>query len=92
MVNGNNVEIRPMVPYERMPEIYSAFEYVVHLLDGWGAGERVILEGALCGCKIIVNDRVGHTSWDRKLIDKDGFRDWLREAPYEFWRRIDQIL
>ncbi len=89
-VQGSNVIARAKVPYERMPALYSEFEYLVHLLDGWGAGERVIFEAALCGCKIISNERVGHMSWNKDLTDVEGLRKWLIQAPYEFWRVIER--
>jgi len=89
VVSGPNVKARPKVPYEKMPELYSGFEYVVHILDGWGAGERVVFEGTLCGCKIVANSRVGHTSWNKDLTNTNGLREWLRVAPYQFWKEID---
>lgn len=89
-VQGSNVTTREMIPYEKMPELYSEFEYVVHILDGWGAGERVIFEGALCDCKIVANERVGHMSWGKDLIDVDDLREWLAQAPYQFWKEVDR--
>jgi hypothetical protein len=83
---------RPMVSYESMPMVYSEYEYLIHILDGFGAGERVIFEAALCGCKIIANDHVGHISWERDLTDTEGLREWLRQAPYDFWRAIDEVI
>jgi hypothetical protein len=62
-VSGANVRTMGAVPHGRMPEVYSSHEYLVHLPDGPCAGERVVLEAALCGCKIVANDNVGHTSW-----------------------------
>ena len=88
VVSGANVHRIEPVPYEKMPELYCKYEYLVHLLDGWGAGERVIFEAALCGCKIVANEWVGHMSWQYDLTDIDGLRDWLRLAPYKFWQEI----
>jgi hypothetical protein len=92
VVHGANVKQRNMVPYEEMPKIYSAFECLVHLLDGWGAGERVIFEAALAGCKIVSSERSGHMSWEKDLTDVEGLRAWLKAAPYQFWKEIDKIL
>lgn len=89
-VQGSNVTTRRMIPHEKMPELYSEFEYVVHLLDGWGAGERVIFEGALCGCKIVANERVGYMSWNKDLTKIDDLRDWLVLAPYSFWKEVER--
>lgn len=92
VVKGPNVRSQPMIAYEAMPSFYGQFEYLVHLLDGWGAGERVVLEAALCGCKIVANERVGHTSWKRDLTNSDDLREWLTQAPYDFWKEIDKIV
>jgi hypothetical protein len=89
---GDNVKLEPMVPASHMPTVYSQAEYVVHLLDGWGAGERVIFEAALCGCTVIANDFVGHTSWSawqQKKDDPEALRAWLKPAPFSFWREVE---
>ena len=90
-VQGPNVQYRRMVRYEEMPAVYSEFQYLVHLLDGWGAGERVIFEGALCGCEVISDDRAGHMSWGKDLKNTEELREWLKQAPYDFWKEIDVI-
>ena len=89
-VQGSNVTAREMIPYNKMPELYSEFEYLVHILDGWGAGERVIFEGALCGCKVVANEKVGHMSWGKDLTNVDDLRDWLTLAPYAFWKEVER--
>jgi hypothetical protein len=90
-VKGDNVSKEKMVDHSEIPTIYNRFEYLVHLLDGLGAGERVVLEAALCGCKIVANEGVGHTSWGKDLIDGEELRDWLDGAPYEFWNKVDEV-
>ena len=89
IVRGRNVNIIPPVSLSRMPELYSAHESLVHLPDNWCAGERIVLEAALCGCKIIANKYVGHMSWDWDLTDADALRERLINAPYDFWRMVD---
>lgn len=89
-IAGDNVTSRPMLPYEEMPKLYSEFEYLVHLMDGWGAGERVVFEAALCGCKVVANEMVGHMSWGKNLNDVDDLRDWLTLAPYAFWKEVER--
>ena len=66
--------------------------FLVHLPDAWCAGERVVLEAALCGCKVIANERVGHTSWGWDMTDIDALRDRLADAPYEFWRLVGGLI
>jgi hypothetical protein len=92
MVRGKNVRATPMVHYKDMPKVYSAFEYLAHFLDGWKSGERIIFEAALCGCKILANDAVGHMSWKRDLTDAEGLGRWLNDAVYRFWQEADDIL
>jgi hypothetical protein len=76
-----------------MPALYSTAEYLVHQPDIVCAGERVIFEAALCGVpKIEMNGNVGHKSWNRDLSDTEGLRDWLRQAPFEFWKAVDAAL
>lgn len=92
--NLANVTLRPKVKNEELPDIYNAFEYLVHLPVTFGAGERVILEAALCGCKIISNEMSGHMSWDwmGKNPDMDLVKRKVTKAPYEFWKIIAKII
>jgi hypothetical protein len=92
LIQGRNVKtFAPVLP-EKMPELYSAHEFLVHLPDAWCAGERIVLEAALCGAKIIVNEKVGHASWGWDFADTEMLRERLAEAPYEFWRLVDGII
>lgn len=90
-IRGENVRSSLPVPYEDLPKLYSAHEYLVHLPERDWAGERIIFEAALCGCKIIANDHVGHMSWGRDLTDIELLREWLTQAPYEFWKEAGKI-
>ena len=87
-----NVFTKRPVPHEAMPEIYSGYEYVVCLPDSWEAGGRSVFEGALCGCKVVGNEKVGHLSWGVDLSDAETLRKGLKTAPYEFWRLIGERL
>lgn len=92
--NIPNVTLKPKVKNEELPNIYSESEYLVHLPVTFGAGERVILEAALCGCKIISNEMSGHMSWDwmGKTPDVGLVREKVTKAPYEFWKIIKKLL
>ena len=92
MVAGDNVKFMRLVPYVDMARLYSEHDVLVHLLDGLGAGERVIFEAALCGCRIVANDGVGHMSWEKDLIDLEGLRAWLDAAPYQFWQEVEAVI
>lgn len=80
----------PHCAIENMPTLYSKAGRLVHLPDIVCAGERVVFEAALCGCSnIVTNDRVGHASWNRDLSDTEGLREWLRQAPFDFWKAVE---
>jgi hypothetical protein len=81
-------ECMPFVPHEQMPEIYSRYEYFVHLPQGRWACDRMIFEAALCGCKVVTNYKSGVLSWEMNLADRNVLREWLRKAPYFFWSMI----
>ncbi|MCK9597702.1 MAG: hypothetical protein M0R06_01600 [Sphaerochaeta sp.] len=91
-IRGDNVSLTKMVDHAEMPAIYNRYEFLVHLLDGLGAGERVVLEAALCGCKVVVNEGVGHASWGKDLVDSNDLREWLNDAPYEFWNKVNEVI
>jgi len=75
-----------------MPALYSSAGWLIHLPDMVCAGERVFFEAALCGVKVVANDNVGHLSWKRDLSDIDGLRDWLRQAPFDFWKAVQSAV
>lgn len=86
------VEHLPRVTNDQMPKYYSRFEKMVHLpYDSW-AGERIIFEAALCGCEVVTNKNAGHMSWKYDLSDRVSLKKELDEAPFTFWKEIEQCL
>lgn len=88
-----NITMKLPVKNEELPKVYSKAETLVHLSSIFGAGERVIFEAALCGCKVISNENSGHMSWyysspNGDIWDSD-LREHLRKAPYEFWKIVE---
>ena len=51
------------VPHDRLPLLYSQCEYVIHLPEWQEPQSMVFTEALLCGCDVIVNDRVGAASY-----------------------------
>lgn len=83
------------VPAEEMPVIYSTHEYLVHLPQGRWACDRVPLEGALCGCKVVTNENSGVPSWNKKMetsYEVRHLRKWLETSPEVFWDHIRQAM
>jgi len=54
---------RGHVPHDRLPRLYSTCEYLIHLPEWQEPQSMVFTEALLCGCKVIVNDKVGATSY-----------------------------
>lgn len=89
---GANVVRLDSVDYLKMPDIYSQFETVHHCPCGPCAGERVLFESVLSGCKVITNANAGHSSWSFDWRDPVKLRAILSRAPYQFWALVDGVL
>jgi hypothetical protein len=83
---AKNIKLLNKQTPEKMRELFSSHETMVHLPAVLWAGERVYLEAMLCGCRCEVNENVGHRSWP--TIDKDQ----IKKAPFEFWRIVESCL
>jgi hypothetical protein len=78
----------PAVDMAGMEKYYRSHQYMLHLPDDQWSGERVYFEAILCGCEPIVNDNVGHASWEFNVGDVEHIRETLTAAPYRFWREV----
>ena len=79
------------VDYITMHNLYHRFETVYHAPVVPYAGDRVIFEAVLSGCKIITTSNAGHTSWDFDWHDQNVLRLELKTALYDFWHHVDRI-
>jgi hypothetical protein len=79
------------VDYITMHDLYHRFETVYHAPVVPFAGDRVIFEAVLSGCKIITTSNAGHTSWDFDWHDQNVLRLKLKTALYDFWRHVERI-
>jgi hypothetical protein len=52
----------------------------------------VVLEAKLCGCEVVVNSNVGHSSWEWFAEDNGRLRERLAAAPYQFWRAVGKAM
>ena len=76
------------VPFEDMPRFLSRVKNYVHLPRWPEPNGLVVNQAALCGCELIVNDRVGATSW-KSLNLKDPAS--YGNSAGEFWERIEAM-
>ena len=90
--NDKNVKISDPIKNQYLPREYSRAEYFVHLPQKFQPGERGVFEAVLCGCKVIINDNVGHSSWGWNWEDIDFIREQLKQAPVKFWEEMRKII
>ena len=91
MPNCDNVERLGDLDYVAMHELYHKYETVWHSPEKPCAGDRVIFEAVLSGCKLITNDNVGHMSWGFDLNDQIALRKRLKAAIYDFWHLVERV-
>jgi hypothetical protein len=85
-------DLGEIVPFEKMPEAYSRYEYFVHLPKVRWSCERVIFEAALCGCKVVTNSNAEGTSWGQDLDNPQKLKAWIDARRYEFWDHIHKLV
>jgi glycosyltransferase involved in cell wall biosynthesis len=76
------------MPHDELPGIYSRARTFAHLPNWIEPMGRSVVEAALCGCEIVVNDRVGVTSYP-----KDTWTDHAVVATHgaTFWREFESL-
>ncbi|MEA1940016.1 MAG: hypothetical protein U9N03_05065 [Candidatus Caldatribacteriota bacterium] len=90
--NNERVKLNKPVKNGYLPRSYNGAEYLVHLPDTFWAGERIVFEAVLCGCKVIMNENVGHASWDWDWEDEKFLRKELKQAPIKFWEEMRKVI
>ena len=90
--SGKNVFQLGKINYDKMKEYYPRYETVYHCPLERCAGERILFEAVMSGCKVITNEHAGHTSWDFDWRDEKVLRPILSKAVYEFWAAVDKVL
>jgi glycosyltransferase involved in cell wall biosynthesis len=74
---------------EKLPEIYNRAKTFAHLPSWMEPMGRTVVEAALCGCELVVNDRVGVTSYEP--------RDWREPSRVSrnatlFWSDLEKAV
>jgi glycosyltransferase involved in cell wall biosynthesis len=77
------------LPYEQLPRLYNRAKVFAHLPAWIEPMGRTVVEAGLCGCELVLNDRVGVTSYARE--------DWLdpervRQNADRFWTELENKL
>lgn len=77
------------IPYQDMPFVMNKAKCLIHLPVWPEPMGRIVIEAALCGCNLVVNENVGATSF--------GFDDITDPANYEgaieeFWKNVTDVI
>lgn len=75
------------VAYDDLPELYNRARIFAHLPRWLEPMGRTLVEASLCGCEIIVNERVGVTSYPREEWTNP---DVIRTAIDRFWDEFER--
>jgi hypothetical protein len=76
-----------VIPYHEVPILMNRAKSFV-FLPRWPEPQgRVVIEAALCGCRLITNDRVGATSFPFDISRIDHFKG----ATADFWDKIEWL-
>jgi glycosyltransferase involved in cell wall biosynthesis len=75
--------------YEKLPEIYNRARTFAHLPEWMEPMGRTVVEAGLCGCELVLNHRVGVTSYEP--------RDWREPGRVQvnaelFWSDLEDAL
>lgn len=84
-----NCNLVGFVPKEKIFKKYNQYSYFIHVPKCYEAFGRAVAEAYLCGCKVIINDRVGAFSYD---WDYKAMRYNTLHADKAFWWKLQDIL
>jgi len=85
----SNCNLVGFVPKEVIFNNYNKYAYFIHIPQHFEAFGRSVAEAFLCGCKLIVNERVGALSygWDYAT-----FRQKTLNSHFDFWKKLENCV
>lgn len=84
-----NCKLVGYVPKEEIYNNYNKYKYFIHIPRHYESFGRAVGEAFLCGCELIVNERVGAVSygWDYQT-----FRENAMRAHFMFWEKLEETV
>jgi glycosyltransferase involved in cell wall biosynthesis len=75
-----------LVPYHELPLLYNRARVFAHLPEWDEPMGRTVVEARLCGCQVVLNERVGVASYpEAEWSDPDV----VRRHPVRFWEDVE---
>ena len=88
-----NVEVFEEVRQEDVNDILNKYEVFFWYIDRYGCYGRTIVEAALAGCRVVVNeDSFGIFKYDWDLSNRESIVKKLDEDLESFWTNVSNIL
>lgn len=75
------------VDYAKLPEYFNRAKRFIFLPRWPEPLGRVVLEAALCGCELVLNENVGAASFGADMSDPSFYAD----AEEDFWKRLESL-
>jgi glycosyltransferase involved in cell wall biosynthesis len=76
------------IPHEDLPELYNRAKIFAHLPEWYEPMGRSVVEASLCGCELVLNDRVGATSYPREHWTDP---ETVRTHATMFWDKLERL-
>jgi glycosyltransferase involved in cell wall biosynthesis len=87
----DNIEYKGTIPFEDMPDLFNEVAGFVHLPNWLEPYGRAAAEARLCGCEVVVNDRVGAATfpwfWDYPVLMVK-----MLKAAGDFWKNAGGLV
>jgi len=87
-----NVRVIPEIPHNRIAEVLNTYESFIHLPDWNEPFGRSVAEALLCGCKLIINEKIGFLSFMWNYRNREWLSSMLTNTPSSFWKTVNQVM
>jgi len=87
-----NVEYLGQLERGELLKLLSRAKYFIHLPEWVEAFGRAVAEAYLCGCQLIVNERVGFLSYPWNYDDREEVKRELSKSRDVFWNAVMDVM
>lgn len=79
------------IPHRGISKVFSKYEYMIHMPNWREPFGRSVMEAKLAGCKLILNENVGFSSWGFDTLDSKALGLVLNAQMKNFWGKITSL-
>ena len=85
-----NCCLKGYIDRDELPDIYNTHKYYIHLPNTLEPSGTTVGEAHICGCELILNDKIGFTSYDW-FWDRKEFKYRCNNADKDFWETVSNL-